>query len=230
VKKVLAIILAAAALLVCFSSCAKKDQTEAGQWELLSEAYRYTFPLVLMDLTMKAATNTKTADLAGHAPVNQLIHSQNLANADTRMVCEKAFGLDGMWLGYSLCEGLTLCVWALTARRIGHGDLLLLREDSGGFLAEESTPEALRQRLADSPLTPAERDRVGAVLDESAAVLAKNKTTQLFARREGTQTVAYLSGDAAAPQASALPDTAAQPCDLLGIHRTVLRITMREEA
>ena len=146
------------------------------------------------------------------------------------LLCEKAFGLDGMWLGYSLCEGLTLCVWALTARRIGHGDLLLLREDSGGFLAEESTPEALRQRLADSPLTPAERDRVGAVLDESAAVLAKNKTTQLFARREGTQTVAYLSGDAAAPQASALPDTAAQPCDLLGIHRTVLRITMREEA
>ena len=39
-----------------------------------------------MDLTMKSATNTESADLAGHAPVNQLIHSQNLANADTKMV------------------------------------------------------------------------------------------------------------------------------------------------
>lgn len=84
-KKVFAIIITAA-LLVCSSSCAKKDPTEAEQWELLSEAYRYTFPLVLMDMTMKSATNTETADLAGHAPVNQLIHSRNLANADTKMV------------------------------------------------------------------------------------------------------------------------------------------------
>lgn len=84
-KKVLAIILASV-LLTSSSSCAKKAPTEAEQWELLSEAYRYTFPLVLMDLTMKSATNTETADLAGHAPVNQLIHSQNLANAETKMV------------------------------------------------------------------------------------------------------------------------------------------------
>jgi len=84
-KKVFAII-TAAVLLVCSGSCAKKDSTEASQWELVSEAYRYTFPLVLMDLTMKSATNTESADLAGHAPVNQLIHSQNLANADTKMV------------------------------------------------------------------------------------------------------------------------------------------------
>ena len=84
-KKVPAIIIAAM-LLVLLSSCEKKNSTEAEQWELLSEAYRYTFPLVLMDLTMKSATNTETADSAGHAPVNQLIHSQNLANADYRMV------------------------------------------------------------------------------------------------------------------------------------------------
>lgn len=84
-KKILAIIIAAA-MLVSVSACAKKAPTETEQWELLSEAYRYTFPLVLMDLTMKSATNTVTADSAGHAPVNQLIHSQNLANADTKMV------------------------------------------------------------------------------------------------------------------------------------------------
>lgn len=85
-KKVLAVILAAAMLLAGSGSCAEIAPAEAGQWALLSEAYRYTFPLVLMDLTMKSATNTETADLAGHAPVNQLINSQNLANADTRMV------------------------------------------------------------------------------------------------------------------------------------------------
>ena len=84
-KKVLTAVIAAA-LLVSGCSSAKNVPTEAEQWELLSEAYRYTFPLVLMDLTMKAATNTETADSAGHAPVNQLIHSQNLANADTKMV------------------------------------------------------------------------------------------------------------------------------------------------
>jgi Uncharacterized conserved protein len=84
-KKFLVIIIAAV-LLVWSSACTKKTMTEAEQWGLLSEAYRYTFPLVLMNLTMKSSTNTETADLAGHAPVNQLIHSQNLANADSKMV------------------------------------------------------------------------------------------------------------------------------------------------
>ena len=68
------------------SACTEKVLNEAEQWDLLSEAYRYTFPLVLMDLTMKSATNTETADSAGHAPVNQLIHSQHLADADSKMV------------------------------------------------------------------------------------------------------------------------------------------------
>ncbi len=61
-------------------------EEEVDQWELLSKAYTFTFPLVLMDWTMKAATNVEEADLAGHAPVNQLIHAQKLADATTKMV------------------------------------------------------------------------------------------------------------------------------------------------
>ncbi len=84
--KKLFLIMLAVLLMVNGSACAKSALTEDEQWELLDEAYRYTFPLVLMDWTMKSATNTETADLPGHAPVNQLIHVQALANADTKMV------------------------------------------------------------------------------------------------------------------------------------------------
>lgn len=68
------------------TSIEQTDTETDAQWALLSEAYRYLFPLVLMDTTMKSATNTKEADNAGHAPVNQLIHSQKLANADSKLV------------------------------------------------------------------------------------------------------------------------------------------------
>lgn len=73
------------------SSAASTSGTTAaadteGQWALLSEAYRYLYPLVLMNSTMKSSTNTESADNAGHAPVNQLIHSQHLATSDSKLV------------------------------------------------------------------------------------------------------------------------------------------------
>ncbi len=83
------------ALFMCLCMCltmlqaavlAEDVPSEEAQWELISDAYTFAFPLVLMDWTMKAATNTESADLAGHAPVNQLIHAQKLADADTKMV------------------------------------------------------------------------------------------------------------------------------------------------
>lgn len=86
----LAVVLLATLLTGVINSCAtmtaQAETEEDAQWELLSEAYQYTFPLVLMDQTMKAATNTEKADLDGHAPVNQLIHSRQLADADSRLV------------------------------------------------------------------------------------------------------------------------------------------------
>lgn len=69
-----------------FASTAPGADAEAQLWELLSEAYRFTFPLVLIDWSKKAATNTAQSDQNGHAPVNQLIHSQKLVTADFRLV------------------------------------------------------------------------------------------------------------------------------------------------
>lgn len=94
-KRTLCMLLAIT-LLMTLCSCTAPEQlptngenanlSETEQWELLSEAYRYTFPLMIMNQTMKTATNVETPDLSGHAPVNQLIHAQKLADADAKMV------------------------------------------------------------------------------------------------------------------------------------------------
>lgn len=63
---------------------AQSDEEEI--WSAVEAAYVYAFPLVIMDATKTAATNTVSPDNAGHAPVNQLIHSQRVANAQSKMV------------------------------------------------------------------------------------------------------------------------------------------------
>lgn len=63
-----------------------KVLSEDEQWEIIADAYTFTFPLVIMDWTKKSVTNTDAPDLAGHAPLNQLIHAQNLATAKTKFV------------------------------------------------------------------------------------------------------------------------------------------------
>lgn len=54
-------------------------------WTTLEEAYIYAFPLVLMDATKVAATNTETAG-SGKAPINQFIHSAGITNAKFKTV------------------------------------------------------------------------------------------------------------------------------------------------
>ena len=64
-KKTLCIFLSIVSLMMC--GCAVSGQahidsgnqklSEVKQWELLSEAYRYVFPLMMMNQTMKTATN-----------------------------------------------------------------------------------------------------------------------------------------------------------------------------
>lgn len=83
-------------VIICSGLTACESQKDTGaddspekqveQWSTLAEAYRYVYPLVLMYATMKSATNTVEADGAGHAPVNQLIHSQKLATSNSKMV------------------------------------------------------------------------------------------------------------------------------------------------
>ncbi|MBR6706683.1 MAG: DUF1254 domain-containing protein [Clostridia bacterium] len=54
-------------------------------WELVRRAYVFSFPLVLMDATMKAGTNTLRPE-NGRAPVNQAGHARTLATARFRQV------------------------------------------------------------------------------------------------------------------------------------------------
>lgn len=58
---------------------------EQSQWETLYDAYVYTFPLVLVNATMGKMTNT-VEPTTTQAPVNQLFHSHNLANASAKDV------------------------------------------------------------------------------------------------------------------------------------------------
>lgn len=70
-----------------FSSCTIKKTREdpKSAWELVSEAYTYALPLVIMDATKISSTNTETP-VPGRAPVNQLIHAQKLADAQSKLV------------------------------------------------------------------------------------------------------------------------------------------------
>jgi hypothetical protein len=55
--------------------------------ELAREAYYYAYPLVLMDVTMRQATNVPTAAAAPmRAPVNQFAHFREYPKADARDV------------------------------------------------------------------------------------------------------------------------------------------------
>jgi len=59
------------------------SQDEA--WDLVRQAYIFSFPLVLMNETLKVGTNTEEA-VNGKAPVNQISHARGLANASFRQV------------------------------------------------------------------------------------------------------------------------------------------------
>ena len=93
-KKTLCIFLSIVSLMMCGCAVSGEAHIDSGnqklsevkQWELLSEAYRYVFPLMMMNQTMKTATNVECPDLSGHAPIGQLIHAQRLADANAKMV------------------------------------------------------------------------------------------------------------------------------------------------
>ena len=73
-----------AATLLPVEKVAAAQQTMAAQ-DLLEQAYLYAFPLVIMDATRTASTNTRTAT-SNKAPINQFIHSEKLADAAFRTV------------------------------------------------------------------------------------------------------------------------------------------------
>ncbi len=67
-------------LLSCGCVSAEVAGTADETWNLIRQAYIYSFPLVLMDATLTVGTNTEEP-AAGKAPINQVGHAKNLATA-----------------------------------------------------------------------------------------------------------------------------------------------------
>ncbi len=79
--RILSYILSLVLIPVSITGCSGKTDN----WSLLSEAYEFVFPLVLMDATRGKMTNTVEATNL-QAPSNQFIHAAALANADSKDV------------------------------------------------------------------------------------------------------------------------------------------------
>lgn len=79
--RILSSTLSLALMLVATTGCSQKTDN----WSLLSEAYEFVFPLVLMDATRAKMTNTMEATNL-QAPANQFIHAAAMANADSKDV------------------------------------------------------------------------------------------------------------------------------------------------
>ena len=83
-KKLTAILLA---LMMLGGVCAHAETalSQDETWDLVRQAYIFSFPLVLMNETLTVGTNTEEA-VNGKAPVNQISHARGLANAAFRQV------------------------------------------------------------------------------------------------------------------------------------------------
>jgi len=84
-KKLLSLLLTLCMMLPLIPAGSAAALPSAGTWELVEEAYLYAFPLVIMDATKTAATNTETAG-STRAPINQFIHAAKLADYQTHSV------------------------------------------------------------------------------------------------------------------------------------------------
>ncbi|MBC3887575.1 DUF1254 domain-containing protein [Acetobacterium paludosum] len=85
-KKTITLILALCLLSTALSGCTEKTTSttaETDGWQTVSDAYVYCLPLVLVNATMEAMTNTvEPSDT--RAPINQLIHAKGLATAASK--------------------------------------------------------------------------------------------------------------------------------------------------
>jgi len=85
-KKTLALLLALCLLSTTLSGCTEKSASKTAEtdvWQTVSDAYVYCLPLVLVNATMEAMTNT-VAPSNTRAPINQLIHAKGLATAASK--------------------------------------------------------------------------------------------------------------------------------------------------
>ncbi len=78
-KRILALLLTIAMLLGGFAGAEAALSAEE-TWDLIRQAYIFSFPLVLMDATLRVGTNTEEVGF-GKAPINQVGHAMHLATA-----------------------------------------------------------------------------------------------------------------------------------------------------
>ena len=55
-------------------------------WEKVYKAYTFSFPLMIMDATVRVSTNTVEPGDTGKAPANRWMHAKELASAAFRQV------------------------------------------------------------------------------------------------------------------------------------------------
>ena len=55
-------------------------------WEKVYKAYTFSFPLMIMDATVRVSTNTVEPGGTGKAPANRWMHAKELASASFRQV------------------------------------------------------------------------------------------------------------------------------------------------
>ena len=87
--KKLLILLLAGVMAVSMAGCgggaaeqqAEEQEQQEDTWDLVKEAYVYSYPLVLMDATKKAMTNTDEPT-DRRAPINQFMHASEAASSD----------------------------------------------------------------------------------------------------------------------------------------------------
>ncbi|MBI4858347.1 MAG: DUF1254 domain-containing protein [Acetobacterium woodii] len=85
-KRTFALIFAVCILSISLSGCTGKPAaatTQTDNWQTVSDAYVYCLPLVLVNETMVAMTNTVDPSNT-RAPINQLIHAKGLATAASK--------------------------------------------------------------------------------------------------------------------------------------------------
>jgi hypothetical protein len=81
------LLVVAAAILPPGSACAQEKLSPEQVKALARDAYNYAFPIVLMDITMRQATNVpNAATIPMRAPVNQFAHARAYPKADEKDV------------------------------------------------------------------------------------------------------------------------------------------------
>lgn len=97
--------LAGVAAIAAVAPAGAAEKANAGQARAIAkDAYFYAYPLVLMDVTMRQATNTQDAlAVPGRAPINQFAHLRSFPSSNSKEIARPSFDAlySSAWLDLS---------------------------------------------------------------------------------------------------------------------------------